>query len=453
MGRERRWRTDGVFRDRTEAGELLAEALGGRDAGRCVVAAVPRGGVAVALPLVERLGAPFTVIYARKLSSLRAPEVAFGAMDEDGEVLTNAAVVTGLGLTYDEATQAVARVRGEIERRMRRYRLPPLRTFLPGASVVLVDDGLATGLTMLAAIAYARRHGATEVTVAVPCASAQAAALIRREADRLVTLVEDDEFLAVGEYYADFAPVTDDEVVAMLERARLGRTEAGGHPPRRVFSFPNPRGLELAGELLVPEGPGSFPVVVFAHGWGSGKESPRNRVTAEALREAGLAALLFDFTGHGASEGTLEDSTPARQVEDLGAAIDAATRDPGVDGTRVAVVGSRSGAAVALLRAAVDPRIRALALRSANPSGAWGAAGRVAVPTLLVVGELDDEIVGANEGLRARLAGPARLEVVPGADHLFEDPAALRQAIAVVVAWLGEALAAGPRPSVRPHAA
>jgi predicted phosphoribosyltransferase len=112
---------------------------------------------------------------------------------------------------------------------MELYRVPPLAHYLPGSSVVLVDDGLATGLTMQAAVAYARRHGVTDLTVAVPCAAAPAAERFRRDADRFVSLTVDENFVAVGQYYVDFSPVGDDEVVAMLERA-AERLKAGGHP-------------------------------------------------------------------------------------------------------------------------------------------------------------------------------------------------------------------------------
>ncbi len=440
------WEQRRVFRDRAEAGEALAAELAGTVRGPCVVTAIPRGGVTVALPVARRLSAPLTVAYARKLSAPFAPELAFGAVDEDGEVLTNPDTMGGLGLESGDVADAKQRVSAEIRRRMARYRVPPLATYLP-ARVVLVDDGLATGLTMRAAVRYARRHGATEVTVAVPCASAEAARLFGHEADRFVGLVVDEDFAAVGQYYEDFAPVTDDEVVAMLERARQARAGAAGGD--RLLSFRNRQGLVLAGELLRPAGAGPVPVVVFAHGWQSGKESPRNRAAAEALRAAGFAALLFDFTGHGESEGTLEESTPARQVEDLDAAIDAAVAEEGIDATRLGVVGASSGGAVALLAAAVDPRIGALVLRSANPAGAEDAAWRVEVPTLLVVGEHDTATRVANERVAGRLPGPHRLEVVPGGDHLFEDPAALRRAVEATVGWFAQHLA--PEREVRPR--
>jgi putative phosphoribosyl transferase len=207
------------FANRTEAGRTLAVTVDALIPRPYVLAAVPRGGVAVALPIAERLAVPLTVSYARKLTSPRAPEVAFGARDEDGVSIVDRAAVDALGLGPRDVEEANARVAAEIARRMALYRAPVLAGILPGAGVVLVDDGLATGLTMQAAIAYARRHGARDVTVAVPCASAPASRCCRAAADHFVSLVVDAEFEAVGEYYDDFAAVSDHEVVAMLARA------------------------------------------------------------------------------------------------------------------------------------------------------------------------------------------------------------------------------------------
>ena len=220
---------DRVFRDRAEAGRALAAELAPLISGPCVVAAIPRGGVAVALPIVERLRVPLTVAYARKLTAPFAPEFAFGALDEDGQMVLDPESVAGLGLGPDEVEKAKARVGAEIQRRMTLYRVPPLAHHLPGAAVVLVDDGLATGLTMRAALEYARRHGAREITVAVPCAATEAAERFRRAADRFVGLIVDDAFTAVGTYYEDFSPVTDEDVVAMLGRAQ--QLAAPADPP------------------------------------------------------------------------------------------------------------------------------------------------------------------------------------------------------------------------------
>jgi predicted phosphoribosyltransferase len=205
-----------TFHDRREAGRQLAEALTPIVKRPCVVAAIPRGGVAVAVPIAERFGLPLTVVYARKLTAPMAPEFAFGALDEDGHTIVDARSVAMLALSAADVEAAKQRVAGEIRRRMRTYGVPPLAHWLPAAAVVLVDDGLATGLTMRAALEYARRHGAREVVVAVPCASTTAAREFERAADRFVSLVVDPDFMAVGHYYAEFGPVPDDAVVAML---------------------------------------------------------------------------------------------------------------------------------------------------------------------------------------------------------------------------------------------
>jgi putative phosphoribosyl transferase len=428
-----------LFHDRAQAGRALAARLGPLIPPPCVVAGIPRGGVVVALPVAERLHAPLTVAYARKLAAPLAPELAFGAMDEDGEAILDVATMRVFRLGPADLAEARETVRREIERRIALYQAPPLAAFLPGSVVVLVDDGLATGLTMRAALDYARRHGAREVTVAAPCASAEAAARFQREADRFVSLIVDPGFQAVGQYYAVFSQVSDQEVLAMLRRTRTPARPEPSDPGLRL-QFKNTRGSSLTGHLSLPASPPPHPAVAFAHGLGSSKDSPRNRTIAEALRAAGFAAFLFDFTGHGESEGTPETSTLGQQVDDLGAALDVLESLDDVDPARIAVVGASSGAAVALVRAATDPRVRALVLRSGNPEGAEAVLDRVRVPTLLVVGEHDAPILEANQALLARLSGPRRLYVVPGGDHLFQDPAALRRAGAAAVAWLREHL-------------
>ena len=216
-----------IFKDRAAAGQQLAERLLSLLARPFVIAAIPRGGIAVALPIVERLQRPLAIVHACKLTAPAAPERAFGALDEDGQTIVDRQAVARLGLGPEELASIEARVQAEIRRRIALYKAHPLAESLPGPDVILVDDGLATGLTMHAAVTYARRHGAREVTVAVPCASEEAAMRFQTEADRFVSLIVGDAFGAVGGYYADFAALTDEEVSALL--ARTGRV-AGGKP-------------------------------------------------------------------------------------------------------------------------------------------------------------------------------------------------------------------------------
>ena len=211
--------TSHIFKDRTAAGEQLAARLQSLLARPCVIAAIPRGGIAVALPIVERLQRPLTIVHACKLTAPAAPELAFGAVDEDGQATVDRQTVARLELSPEVIASTTARVEAEIRRRIALYKAQPLAQCLPGPDVILVDDGLATGLTMHAAVDYARRHGAREITVAVPCASEEAATRFRQEADRFVSLIVGDAFGAVRGYYAEFAPLTDEEVAAMLARA------------------------------------------------------------------------------------------------------------------------------------------------------------------------------------------------------------------------------------------
>jgi putative phosphoribosyl transferase len=159
-----------------------------------------------------------------------APELAFGAVDEDGQAIVDHPTVARLELGPEVIAATTARVEAEIRRRIALYKAYPLAQCPPGQDVILVDDGLATGLTMHAVVAYARRHGAREITVAVPCASEVAAARFRQEADRFVSLIVGDAFGAVGGYYADFAALSDEDVSAMLARIEDSTARRGQEP-------------------------------------------------------------------------------------------------------------------------------------------------------------------------------------------------------------------------------
>jgi putative phosphoribosyl transferase len=220
------------YEGRLEAGRVLADELGRLEVGSCVVAGIPRGGVIVAWPIAERLGAPLAALHTRKLTSPLQPEFAFGAMDEDGHAILDHRSVVSLGLGPAEVARIESEVSEEMARRRGLYPGRPLRDYLPGRTVVLVDDGLATGLTMHAAIAYAQRHGATATVVAVPCASAAAARevedALRRRGDRFVCPVVDSDFRAVGDYYLDFHQVADADVTELLARAPSPEPARGG---------------------------------------------------------------------------------------------------------------------------------------------------------------------------------------------------------------------------------
>lgn len=207
------------FRDRREAGRELAAALRVLPAHDPIVVALPRGGVPVAFEVARALGAPLDIALVRKLGAPMEPELGVGAIVEGGHVHVDTATVEALGISRAELERVIARETDELERRRRAYRgdRPPVA--VGGRTVVLVDDGLATGVTATAAARALRARGAREVILAVPVCPTRVGGPVRAALDRLVCLRSPEPFLGVGDAYEDFAQTSDDEVVGLLAAA------------------------------------------------------------------------------------------------------------------------------------------------------------------------------------------------------------------------------------------
>ena len=205
------------FRDRIEAGELLAERLGQyRDRDDVVVLALPRGGVPVAREVSHALGVPFDVYVVRKLGVPGHEELAMGAIATGGVRQVNRDVVDALGIPGNVIDAVAAREQNELERREREYRGNRVPLPLTSRTVILVDDGLATGSTMRAAVMAVRQQQPARVIVAVPVGAASTCADLATEADDVVCVRTPDPFVAVGLWYRDFTPTTDLEVRTLL---------------------------------------------------------------------------------------------------------------------------------------------------------------------------------------------------------------------------------------------
>lgn len=206
------------FADRHDAGRRLAEALSGLVAADPVVVALPRGGVPVAHEIARTLGAPLEILAVRKLGAPGNPEYGVGAIAEDGTRVIDPETTALLGISNGELEQVVARERAELKRRVRSYRgdRPPLA--LRGRTVVIVDDGAATGLTDVAAIRAVRRQQPRWVILALPVCSAEALELLRGEADQVFCLRAPRLLYGVGHWYRDFRQVSDEEVIDALRQ-------------------------------------------------------------------------------------------------------------------------------------------------------------------------------------------------------------------------------------------
>jgi putative phosphoribosyl transferase len=215
------------FRDRAEAGRLLASSLAHLREERPVVLALPRGGVPVAYEVAQALGAPLDVILVRKLGVPAQPELAMGALGEGGVRVLNDDVLRAAGVSSRQIDAVEARERGELERRARTFRGDAAMTPIEGRTVIVIDDGIATGSTALAAVQVARARGARRVVLAAPVAPPETVRRFARDvADEVVVVEQPARMWAIGAWYDDFTQTTDAEVVALLERARQASGES-----------------------------------------------------------------------------------------------------------------------------------------------------------------------------------------------------------------------------------
>jgi putative phosphoribosyl transferase len=216
------WMEAPLFRDRQDAGRALARELEGYRGTDAVVLGAPRGGVAVALPVALELGAPLDVVLARKLPAPGNPELGFGAVGEGGVQVVDREIVALLGLGEEEIEAIAERVRGEVEERATRYRRRRAAIPLEGRTALVIDDGVATGVTLAAAVDSARSRGAREVVAAAPVSSTEGKTRVEGVADRFICPHLDPLFIGVGVYYRDFPQLTDEDVVRLLEAAPGG---------------------------------------------------------------------------------------------------------------------------------------------------------------------------------------------------------------------------------------
>jgi predicted phosphoribosyltransferase/dienelactone hydrolase len=433
-----------MFANRTDAGRRLAARLTSLRPERPVVLGLPRGGVPVAFEIAQELDAPLDVIVVRKLGVPYQPELAMGAIGEDGVRILNQDVLSHARVTEQDFVAVEERERLELARRAQRFRGGQARLSLTGRTALIVDDGIATGATVRAACEVAREHGARRVVVAAPIAPPSAIEALRTVADDVVVLASPEWFGAIGPFYDDFTQTTDEEVIRLLERARA-RPEPE-EPAREEEVIIEAGPVHLAGHLTLPRRAGA--IVLFAHGSGSSRHSSRNRYVADVLNQAGLGTLLFDLL----TTSEERDRNNVFDIELLAQRLIAAThwasRRPETAGFRFGYFGASTGAAAALWASTeASVNVSAVVSRGGRPDLAGPRLGAVRAPTLLIVGGADDAVLALNRSARARMRCETALQIVPGATHLFEEPGTLGLAAELARDWFVEHLAPAHRPA------
>jgi putative phosphoribosyl transferase len=443
-----------MFSDRVDAGERLATRLAHLRDEDPVVLGLPRGGVPVAFAVAEALDAPLDVIVVRKLGVPYQPELGMGAVGEDGIQVINHHVVRMADVSPEELAVVERRERAVVEERAHRFRGSRPRIPLTGRTAIIVDDGIATGSTMRAACQVAHAHGAKRVVVAVPVAPSTAPTMFRDDADEMICLETPHPFYAVGQWYGDFTPTTDAEVSVLLSRApEPVMNNASDDPPGDQPAGPSIRDEEvtvpteaarLAGHVTLPGH--ARGLVLFAHGSGSGRHSPRNRYVADVLNQAGLGTLLFDLL----TPAEEIDRANVFDIELLAGRLVEVTRwlaaELGREHLPVGYFGASTGAAAALVAATdADADVAAVVSRGGRPDLAGDSLPLVQAPTLLIVGSRDEAVLALNRAAQQRLRCTNRLEVVRGATHLFEEPGTLHAAAELARDWFLTHLTAAQR--------
>jgi len=208
-----------IFLDRKSAGLKLAQRLNYLKNKNAVVLGLPRGGVPVAFEVAQEINAPLDVIVVRKLGVPFQPELAMGAVGEGGVIIRNDQVIKMASITADQFAKVQAREDQEVVNRARRFREGRSPVSLVGRLAIVVDDGIATGSTARAACDVVRALGAEKVILAVPVGSQEAVSALSEKADEVIALEIPDNFFAVGEWYEDFTPVSDEDVIQLLRKS------------------------------------------------------------------------------------------------------------------------------------------------------------------------------------------------------------------------------------------
>ncbi|AKU98329.1 Protein-L-isoaspartate O-methyltransferase [Labilithrix luteola] len=400
----------------------------------------------VAYEIARALEAPLDVCVVRKIGAPIQPELGIGAVSEEGALHVDRGTMRQVGVSEEELADLIAEKRAEVDERVQTFRrgAPPLD--VTGRTVIVVDDGVATGGTARAALQALRARGAGRVVLAVPVGASDSLDELASVADEIVCPHPEAFFMAVGLWYEDFTTTTDDDVVELLDHARAERERTGAPrmkservrvPVDRDVRIPLGKEV-LEGRLTIPGD--ARGLVLFAHGSGSSRHSPRNQRVAAELRRSGLGTLLLDLL-------TLEeeriDAETMHLRFDIGllaarlvVATDWVREQSETEERRLGYFGASTGAAAALVAAAERPGIvHAVVSRGGRPDLAEASLASVRAPTLLLVGGFDVQVLQLNREAFEQLACVKELEIVPGATHLFEEPGALEHVAQSAARW------------------
>lgn len=424
-----------IFRDRQEAGKRLVSYFTKYQGEKnVIVLGLARGGVVVANEIAKALHLPLNVVVPRKIGAPGNPELALGAVMENKEGYFNSSIIRLLDVSEHYLKQEIEKESNRAKQRALLYRSHAPLPNVDNQTVILVDDGVATGATMLAAIKAMQQAHAAHVIVAVPVASTEALHLIQSAVKEVVCLHHRQDFGGVGYYYQDFSQVEDAEVIELLKQANQGQDNS---PSSRQVSIKVKQEF-IHGDLHIPSQPKG--IVIFAHGSGSSRFSPRNQFVANYLQENQFATLLFDLLT--SKEEEKDEITREFRfnidllAERLVKVTNWVLEDKELQTLPIGYFGSSTGAAAALIAAAEKHKnVQAVVSRGGRPDLASHHLHQVESPTLFIVGGNDTYVIELNRQAYEQLSCQKQLEIIPDATHLFEEPGTLEEVSRLASNW------------------
>ncbi|MHC4220072.1 MAG: alpha/beta fold hydrolase, partial [Planctomycetota bacterium] len=441
-----------LFKNRLEAAAELANALSFLKGQDPLILGVPNYGVPIAAAIAQTLDAPLDILLIAKLTAPQTPGQVVGAVDEHGRISMIQAAARWHHLTAKQMIGPAREAFKDLSRRRARFRAVLSESEVRGRAVVVVDHGVETGTTMLAAISSLRDRGAGRVIVAAPAGCDKATWQLHETADTVVIPHSPSRFKGVSHFYQDFGDVTDREVEQILQQwssERPGQDQGIQTYVMRVVSE-NERVIHCEMDLPpgMTRGSGPYPAVLFAHGLESDGRNRRNVLISRRLAKRGVIGVRLDFTGHGHSDGTIHDATAERMLADIRAVHQNVGILDEIESSRIGVRGSGTGGLIALHLAAEQPEIAAMVIRGPWAAGESEAARLVKAPTLLIHAEHD---LGMK-ALDRDLAATHEVLVIPESGQVYNDPISVELMVSATVDWLVDHLVV-PVPTAPPTSA
>lgn len=425
-----------IFQNREQAGKMLGEQLRYSSLEQPIIVGLPRGGIPVAYEVAKIFRTSLEVLIVRKISTLFNKEYGIGAITEENYFWIDRIAELETGVSEFELQNAIRLENFEVNKRIKLYRrgLPLIE--VTGRTVIIVDDGLATGVTARVACEYLRQKGAKILIIAVPVGARFSVESLSEIADQVVCLNVPHPFYAVGNHYQDFQQLRDEDVLRYLDQ----RKEECEEEMKAKESLGYSRQVELRdnktflrGSLTVPYQLKGF--VIFAHGSGSSYLSLRNKKVAEYLSKNQLGTLLFDLLSPDEAKDRNNVFNIPFLSDRLINAMKWSKNQSFGKNIPIGFFGSSTGAAAALWAAAeLGDEIAAIVSRGGRPDLAMNRLKAVTAPTLLLVGSFDETVLKCNEIALNKLRS-GNLVIIPGATHLFEESGAMESVSSHATEW------------------